>query len=178
VYSVALCCSVYCLCVTVQCTTATGLQPNWSKQIYHKTDQYHLQEQVERQFGAWHRYIDCALTAARRWNTHTYILYDILQKFYVLIKRTQLPINGCLQATLQFYLSVILLKIFYFNLLIFVMLTTTQFMVGRRKMDQCVFGQKRATTNDWETSKTSIKNVCLLGYGNYLPVDTSYLFTF
>jgi len=30
VYSVSLCCSVYCLCVNVYCTTATGCQPNWS----------------------------------------------------------------------------------------------------------------------------------------------------
>jgi hypothetical protein len=29
-YSVALCCAVYCLCVTVYCTTATGCQPNCS----------------------------------------------------------------------------------------------------------------------------------------------------
>ena len=28
VYSVLLCCSVYCLCVNVYCTTATGCQPN------------------------------------------------------------------------------------------------------------------------------------------------------
>ena len=34
-YSVSLCCSVYCLCVNVYCTTATGCQPNCSKQIYH-----------------------------------------------------------------------------------------------------------------------------------------------
>ena len=27
-YSVLLCCSVYCLCVNVYCTTATGCQPN------------------------------------------------------------------------------------------------------------------------------------------------------
>jgi hypothetical protein len=30
VYSVSLCCSVYCLCVKVYCTTATGCQPNCS----------------------------------------------------------------------------------------------------------------------------------------------------
>jgi len=29
-YSVLLCCSVYCLCVNVYCTTATGCQPNCS----------------------------------------------------------------------------------------------------------------------------------------------------
>jgi hypothetical protein len=34
-YSVSLCCSVYCLCVNVYCTTATGCQPNCSKQTYH-----------------------------------------------------------------------------------------------------------------------------------------------
>jgi hypothetical protein len=28
-----LCCSVYCLCVNVYCTTATGCQPNYSKQV-------------------------------------------------------------------------------------------------------------------------------------------------
>ena len=28
VYSVSLCCSVYCLCVNMYCTTATGCQPN------------------------------------------------------------------------------------------------------------------------------------------------------
>jgi energy-coupling factor transporter transmembrane protein EcfT len=30
VYSVLLCCSVYCLCVNVYSTTATGCQPNFS----------------------------------------------------------------------------------------------------------------------------------------------------
>jgi len=35
VYSVSLCCFVYCLCVNVYCTTATGCQPNCSYQIYH-----------------------------------------------------------------------------------------------------------------------------------------------
>jgi hypothetical protein len=30
-----LCCSIYCLCVNVYCTTATGCQPNCSQQIYH-----------------------------------------------------------------------------------------------------------------------------------------------
>jgi len=29
-YSVSLCCSVYCLCVNVYCFTATGYQPNCS----------------------------------------------------------------------------------------------------------------------------------------------------
>jgi len=29
-YSVSLCCSVYCLCVNVSCTAATGCQPNRS----------------------------------------------------------------------------------------------------------------------------------------------------
>jgi hypothetical protein len=29
-YSVLLCCSVYCLCVNMYCTTATGCQPNCS----------------------------------------------------------------------------------------------------------------------------------------------------
>jgi hypothetical protein len=33
-YYVLLCCSVYCLCVNVYCTTATGCQPICSKQIY------------------------------------------------------------------------------------------------------------------------------------------------
>ena len=31
VFSVSLCCSVYCLCVNVYCTTATGCHPNCSK---------------------------------------------------------------------------------------------------------------------------------------------------
>jgi hypothetical protein len=35
-----LCCSVYCLCVNVYCTTATGCQPNCSWCIYHI--QYHI----------------------------------------------------------------------------------------------------------------------------------------
>ena len=35
VYSVSSCCSVYCLCVNVYCTTATGYQPKRSEQIYH-----------------------------------------------------------------------------------------------------------------------------------------------
>ena len=30
VYSVSLCCSMYCLCVNVYCTTATRCQPNFS----------------------------------------------------------------------------------------------------------------------------------------------------
>jgi len=30
VYSVSLCCSVYCFSVNVYCTTATGCQPNCS----------------------------------------------------------------------------------------------------------------------------------------------------
>ena len=30
VYSVSLCCSVYCLCVNVYCTTVTGWQSNYS----------------------------------------------------------------------------------------------------------------------------------------------------
>jgi hypothetical protein len=30
VYSVPLCCSVYCLCINVYCTTATGCQPKCS----------------------------------------------------------------------------------------------------------------------------------------------------
>jgi hypothetical protein len=34
-YSVLLCCSVYCLCVTVYCATSTGCQPNCRGQIYH-----------------------------------------------------------------------------------------------------------------------------------------------
>ena len=29
-YCVSLCCSVYCLCVNVYCTTAIGCQPNFS----------------------------------------------------------------------------------------------------------------------------------------------------
>ena len=33
-YYVSLCCSVYCFCVNVFCTTGTGCQPNSSKQIY------------------------------------------------------------------------------------------------------------------------------------------------
>ena len=33
-YFVSLCCFVYCLCVTVHCTTDTGCQPNCSYQIY------------------------------------------------------------------------------------------------------------------------------------------------
>jgi hypothetical protein len=36
-YCVLLCCSVYCLCVNVYCTTATGCQPKCSIQIYHIT---------------------------------------------------------------------------------------------------------------------------------------------
>ena len=33
-YSVSLCCSVYCVCVNVYCTAATGCQHNRSIQIY------------------------------------------------------------------------------------------------------------------------------------------------
>jgi hypothetical protein len=39
-YCVSLCCSVYCLCVIVYCTTATGCQPNSSYQIYHTINAY------------------------------------------------------------------------------------------------------------------------------------------
>jgi hypothetical protein len=35
VYSVSLCCSVYCLYVNMYCATATGRQPNCSQQIDH-----------------------------------------------------------------------------------------------------------------------------------------------
>jgi hypothetical protein len=35
VYSVSLCCSVYCLCVNVYCTAATGCQTIFSLQVYH-----------------------------------------------------------------------------------------------------------------------------------------------
>ena len=41
VYSDSLCCSVYCLCVNVYCTTAAGCQPNYSQQIYHIIS-YHI----------------------------------------------------------------------------------------------------------------------------------------
>ena len=34
-YCISQCCSVYCLCVNVYCTTATGCQTNCSYQIYH-----------------------------------------------------------------------------------------------------------------------------------------------
>ena len=34
VYYASLCRSVYCLCVNVYCTAATGCQPNYSQQIY------------------------------------------------------------------------------------------------------------------------------------------------
>ena len=34
VYSVSLCCSVYCVCVNLYCTTGSGCQPNCSYQIY------------------------------------------------------------------------------------------------------------------------------------------------
>ena len=37
-YSVSLCCSVYCLCVNVYCTTATGCQPN----LQLKNISYHI----------------------------------------------------------------------------------------------------------------------------------------
>ena len=40
VYSVSLCCSVYCLCVNVYCTAATGCQLNCSYQIYHIVSYY------------------------------------------------------------------------------------------------------------------------------------------
>jgi len=36
-YSVSLCCSVYCFCVNVYCTTATLCQPNRIYQIFHST---------------------------------------------------------------------------------------------------------------------------------------------
>ena len=41
-YSVSLCYSMYCLCVTLYCTTATGCQPNCSEQIYHISYIYSL----------------------------------------------------------------------------------------------------------------------------------------
>jgi hypothetical protein len=40
-YSVSLCCSVYCLCVNVNCTATTGFQTNCSHQIYHIIS-YHI----------------------------------------------------------------------------------------------------------------------------------------
>ena len=43
---VSLCCSVYCLCVTVYCTNATGCQPNCSWQMYHKISHTKLQISV------------------------------------------------------------------------------------------------------------------------------------
>jgi len=36
-YCVSLCCSVYCLCVNVYCTAATGSQPNCSCPVCHKS---------------------------------------------------------------------------------------------------------------------------------------------
>ena len=44
VYSVSLGCSVYCLCVNLYCTTATGCQPNCSQQIYiiYHHSMYHI----------------------------------------------------------------------------------------------------------------------------------------
>ena len=33
-YSVSLCCSGYCLCVNVYCTTATGCEPDCRQEIY------------------------------------------------------------------------------------------------------------------------------------------------
>jgi hypothetical protein len=42
VYSVSLCCCVYCLCVNVYCTTATGCRPNCSQQIYIYIISYHI----------------------------------------------------------------------------------------------------------------------------------------
>ena len=44
-YSVSLCCSVYCLCVNVSCTTITRCQPNCSYQIYHNNSQHHSRNQ-------------------------------------------------------------------------------------------------------------------------------------
>ena len=37
-YSVSLCCSVYCLCVNVYCTTATGVNPT----VVNKYTIYHI----------------------------------------------------------------------------------------------------------------------------------------
>ena len=34
-YSVLLCCSMYCMCVNMYCTTATRCEANCSYQIYH-----------------------------------------------------------------------------------------------------------------------------------------------
>jgi len=61
VYSVSLCCSMYCLYVNVYCTTATRCQPNCSYQIYHIVSRhiisYHIistlrTNAVERRNGA------------------------------------------------------------------------------------------------------------------------------
>jgi hypothetical protein len=46
VYFVSLCFSVYYLCVNVCCTTATGCQPNCSKQIHHIINTHNIKECV------------------------------------------------------------------------------------------------------------------------------------
>jgi hypothetical protein len=42
VYFVLLCCSIYCLCVNVYCTTATGRQTNCSWNVSHRIVSYHI----------------------------------------------------------------------------------------------------------------------------------------
>jgi len=48
-YSVSLCCSVYCLCVNVYCTTATRCQPNCIQQRYHVS--YHINHDHKKEMN-------------------------------------------------------------------------------------------------------------------------------
>jgi hypothetical protein len=71
VYSVSLCCSVYCLCVHVYCTTATGCQPNYSKQIYHyhhhhENVKFTLEQTVKTQKVV-EVYLYCLYNLGARW---------------------------------------------------------------------------------------------------------------
>jgi len=56
-YSVSLCCSMYCLCVNVYCTTATVCQPKCSSQIYHIIKLYYRNHgrPLKRLLDTWDR---------------------------------------------------------------------------------------------------------------------------
>ena len=60
VYSASLCCSVYCLCVNVYCTAATGCQPNCSWQIYHIISYHIISYHISNIYELWRPQIPAA----------------------------------------------------------------------------------------------------------------------
>ena len=64
-YSASLCCSVYCFCVDVYCTTASGCQPNCSYEIYHIIS-YHIISYHIISYHSIPKHIISTITAFRR----------------------------------------------------------------------------------------------------------------